>query len=95
MIKNLTEFNLESLVSGLKLDRSPFQLVPSSSTSQNINNLICCNQNHIFVFIEQIGAFLTIHVATSKQPPQTNADRSIQVPNILLLLNLFVCLAKR
>lgn len=75
MINNLSELDLESLVAGLKLDRSPFKTSSPSLTS----NLVCSNQNHIFVYIEQIGAFLSIHVATSKQPTQTVADSSVQV----------------
>lgn len=75
MIKNLSELDLESLVAGLKLDRSPFKPSSPSLTS----NLVCSNQNHIFVYIEQIGAFLSIHLATSKQAPQTIADSSVQV----------------
>jgi hypothetical protein len=73
VIQNLSHIDLEALVKELKLDKSPF-------TQQLNANLVCSNQNHVFVYIEHIGAFLTIYLATSKQSQQAIADNtSVQV----------------
>lgn len=76
VIQNLSHIDLEALVKELKLDKSPF-------TQQLNANLVCSNQNHVFVYIEHIGAFLTIYLATSKQSQQAIADNtSVQYLNI-------------
>jgi hypothetical protein len=73
VIKNLDQLNLDSLLDGLKLDKTV-------TTKLTNANLITSNQNHIFIYIEQIAAFATIHVATSKQSPHSVADTtSVQV----------------
>ena len=77
VIKNLDEIDLDSLIGELKLDQSPFR---TSTSTSSPSNLICANQNHLFVYVEQIGAFLTLHLTTSKQSPDAIVDTaSVQV----------------
>lgn len=55
MIKSINEINLESLVAELKLEPSPFKI-----NSTPMTNLLCSNHNHLFIYIEQLGSFLTL-----------------------------------
>lgn len=77
VIKDLDQLNLDSLLNEFKLDKSPFKI---SSTKVAIANVVSSNQDHIFIYVEQIGAFIAVHVTTNKQMPHGIADvSSVQV----------------